>query len=272
MTDQREQDRLSFDPAEVARLYADIATRSSELAGKFLERHADGPVRPLAHDLGISKAFFEAWAHMLADPFRLAEAQMKLWQDYWSLWQRSVLKLMGHDAPAVAEPVRGDKRFKHEDWQNNFLYDYLKQSYLIAAKHLHRSIAGVSGLDEQTAKKVDFYTRQYIDALAPTNFVLTNPEALRETVATGGQNLVRGFANLLEDLTRGSGGQPKLRMTDEQAFRIGENIAVTPGKVVFQNELMQLIQYAPATPTVFRTPLLIIPPWINKYYILDLRE
>jgi polyhydroxyalkanoate synthase len=272
MTDQREQDKLTYDPAEMARLYADIASRSSELAGKFLERHADGEVRPLADDLGISKAFFEAWARMLANPFRLAEAQMNLWQDYWALWQRSMLKLMGHDAPAIAEPARGDRRFRHEDWQNNLFYDYIKQSYLIAAKHLHRSIAGVSGLDEQTAKKVDFYTRQYIDALAPTNFVLTNPEALRETVATGGQNLVKGFANLLEDLTRGSGGQLKLRMTDEQAFRIGENIAVTPGKVVFQNELMQLIQYAPATPTVFRTPLLIIPPWINKYYILDLRE
>jgi polyhydroxyalkanoate synthase len=272
MTDPLEQEKFKFDPAEVARLYADIATKSGELLGKFLERKPDGAVPPIADELGISKAFFEAWARMLTDPFRLAGAQIGLWNDYWSLWQRSMLKLMGQDTAPVVEPQRGDRRFKHDDWQNNFLYDYIKQSYLIAAKHLHASLAGVQGLDDHTAKKVDFYTRQYIDALAPTNFVLTNPEALRETMATGGQNLVKGFANLLEDLSRGNGAQLKLRMTDEQAFRVGENIALTPGKVIFQNDLMQLIQYAPSTKEVYKTPLLIIPPWINKYYILDLRE
>jgi polyhydroxyalkanoate synthase len=272
MGDPAEQEKLKFDPAELARLYADIAAKSGDLVGKLLEHKADGPARSMADELGVSKAFFEAWARMLSDPFRLAETQAKLWQDYWSLWQRSWLKLMGQDTPPVAEPLRGDRRFKHDDWQSNFIYDYIKQSYLIAAKHLHQSLAGVQGLDEHTARKVDFYTRQYIDALAPTNFVLTNPEAMRETVSTGGQNLIKGFANLLEDLKRGNGGQLKLKMTDEQAFKIGENIALTPGKVVFQNDLMQLIQYAPATEQVYRTPLLIIPPWINKYYILDLRE
>ena len=272
MGNQQEQDELKSGPAEVARLYADIATKSSEVLGKVLAQGPAGPGRSMADELGISKAFFEAWARMLADPLRLAQSQIELWQDYWSLWQRSMLQLMGQKAPPVAEPARTDRRFKHEDWQNNFLYDYLKQSYLIAARHLHQSLAGVQGLDEQTARKVDFYTRQYIDALAPTNFVATNPEVLRETVASGGQNLVKGFANLLEDLSRGNGSQVKLRMTDEQAFKVGENIAVTPGKVVFQNDLMQLIQYAPVTENVHRTPLLIIPPWINKYYILDLRE
>src|ERR1700682_278683 len=148
MGDPHEEDKLSYDPAEVARLYADIASKSGELLGKFLEHKPDGPARSMADELGISKAFFEAWARMLTDPFRLAETQMKLWQDYWSLWQHSVLKLMGQDAPAVAEPQRGDRRFKHEDWQNNFMYDYIKQSYLIAAKHLHQSLAGVRGLDE----------------------------------------------------------------------------------------------------------------------------
>ena len=271
MGDPSEQDQLKFDAAEVAQLYADIATRSSELLGQFLERNKDGHVRPIADELGISKAFFEAWARMLGDPMRIAETQMKLWQDYWSLWQTSVMKLMGQQSAPIAEPARGDRRFKHEDWQNNFLYDYIKQSYLIAAKHLHASIAGVEGLDGQTAKKVDFYTRQYIDALAPTNFVATNPEVMRETLASGGQNLVRGFANLLEDLARGNGNL-KLKMTDEEAFRVGGNIATTPGKVVFQNDLMQLIQYSPTTDTVYKRPLLIVPPWINKYYILDLRE
>src|SRR6185503_12505094 len=271
MGDQSGPDKTKFDTADAARVYADIATKSGELLSKFFEQHAGGALRPVADELGISKAFFEAWARMLTDPVRLAETQVKLWQDYWSLWQRSMFRMMGQDAPPVAQPSGGDRRCKHEDWQNNFLYDYVKQSYLIAAKHLHQTLAGVQGLDEQTAKKVDFYTRQYIDALAPSNFVMTNPEVMRETVSSGGQNLVRGFANLLDDLARGNGNGLKLRMTDESAFVLGQNIGVTPGKVVFQNDLMQLIQYAPTTDKVCKRPLLIIPPWINKYYILDLR-
>ncbi|HEX2826547.1 MAG TPA: class I poly(R)-hydroxyalkanoic acid synthase [Burkholderiales bacterium] len=272
MGDQSQQVELKFDPAEVARLYADIAARSGELLGKFMERQAEGQVRPMGDELGISKAFFEAWARMLTDPLRLAETGMKIWQDYVTLWQGSFMRMLGQQPAPVAEPARGDRRFKDEAWQNNFLYDYIKQSYLIAAKHLHSTLAGVQGLDEQTAKKVDFYTRQYIDALSPTNFVGTNPEVMRETLASGGQNLVRGFANLLEDLSRGNGERLKLRMTDEEAFKVGGNIATTQGKVVFQNDLMQLIQYSPTTETVYKRPLLIVPPWINKYYILDLRE
>ncbi len=132
-------------------------------------------------------------------------------------------------------------------------------------------MASVEGLDEHTKKKVDFFTRQYIDALAPSNFALTNPEVFRETVATGGQNLVKGLHNLLDDIERG-GGQLRISMTDAKAFELGVNIATTPGKVVFQNELMQLIQYEPSTKKQWKRPLLIIPPWINKYYILDLRE
>ena len=271
MSDQKEQDKMKFDPAEVARLYADIANKSGELLTRFIASGSGGPMR-MSDELGISKAFFEAWSRMLGDPMRIAENQVKLWQDYWSLWQHSMLRFMGQAPSPVAEAAQGDRRFKHQDWQSNFLYDYIKQSYLIAAKHLHQSLAGVQGLDEQTARKVDFYTRQYIDALSPSNFVFTNPEVVRETVASGGQNLVKGFANLLEDLTRSNGGGLKLKMTDERAFQLGENIAATPGKVVYQNDLMQLIQYTPTTEQVYRRPLLIIPPWINKYYILDLRE
>src|SRR5688572_21815974 len=202
MGDPKEQVELKFDPAEVARLYADIAAKSGELLSKYMERQAEGQVRPLADELGISKAFFEAWSLMLTDPVRLAETGVKVWQDYWSLWQSSMMKMWGQDSAPVAEPARGDRRFRHEAWENNFLYDYIKQSYLIAAKHLHSTLAGVQGLDEQTARKVDFYTRQYIDALSPSNFAFTNPEVMRETVASGAQNLLKGFSNLLEDLTR----------------------------------------------------------------------
>jgi polyhydroxyalkanoate synthase len=178
---------------------------------------------------------------------------------------------MGAQATPVAVPAKGDKRFKHEDWHEHFLFDYIKQSYLITARWMHDQVASVEGLDEPTKKKVDFFTRQYIDALAPSNFALTNPEVFRETVASGGQNLVKGLNNLLDDIERG-GGQLRISMTDAKAFELGVNIATTPGKVVFQNDLMQLIQYEPTTKKVWKRPLLVIPPWINKYYILDLRE
>ena len=261
----------AFDATEVARLYADIAAKSGRLVTQFLERSRNG-VPGVVDELGIAQAFFEAWSKLLADPLKLAQAQMKFWQDTASLWQHSLLKAMGHEAKPVAEPHHADRRFRHEDWERNFLYDYIKQSYLIAARHLHQTLGGVEGLDGQTSKKVDFYTRQYIDALSPSNFLLTNPEVLRETVASGGRNLVKGLNNLLGDMTRGGGDQIRLRMTDENAFQLGVNLATTPGKVVYQNDLLQLIQYYPANGTVFRRPLLIIPPWINKYYILDLRE
>jgi polyhydroxyalkanoate synthase len=262
----------SLDPAQIAHLYADIAQKSGQLVTQFLKNGKNGAGPAVADELGIAQAFFQAWTQLLTDPVKLAEANLKLWQDYAALWQSSWLKLMGQEAAPVAAPAPGDRRFKHEDWQQNFLYDYIKQSYLIAARHLHQTMGGVSGLDAHTAKKVDFYTRQYVDALAPSNFLLTNPEVVRETVASGGQNLVKGLNNLLEDLARGGGSKLRLRMTDERAFKLGENIATTPGSVVFQNDLIQLIQYRPAAGPVYRRPLLVIPPWINKYYILDLRE
>jgi polyhydroxyalkanoate synthase len=263
---------LALDAAAMAKLYADIAEKSGRLIGKFMSRAADKGMPAMNDELGIAKAFFDAWGLVFADPLRVAELQMKLWQDYLALWQNSMLKMMGQAAEPVAQPHKTDRRFRHDDWESNFLYDYVKQSYLIAARHLHHSLARVDGLDDKTAKKVDFYTRQYIDALSPSNFLLTNPEAMRETVNSGGQNLVKGLNNLLEDLSRGDGEQLKVRMTDSTAFSLGGNLATTRGKVVFQNDIMQLIQYEPLTEKVHATPLLIIPPWINKFYILDMRE
>src|SRR5207237_6646373 len=155
-------------------------------------------------------------------------------------------------------------------WTDNTLFDFIKQSYLLTARWLQGTVKDVEGIDERTARKVDFYTRQFIDAMAPSNFVLTNPEVLRATIESRGENLVHGLKNLLDDIERGK-GQLAISMTDPTAFKIGENVAASPGKVVYQNDLMQLIQYAPTTETVKKRPLLIIPPWINKFYILDLR-
>jgi polyhydroxyalkanoate synthase len=207
---------------------------------------------------------------LMSDPGRLVQAQLSLWQDYLQLWQSTAERFLGGETKPVAEPQPGDRRFKDSAWQENTLFDYIKQSYLLSARWLQSTVQQVEGLDEKTARKVDFYTRQFVDAIAPSNFVMTNPEVLRATIDSQGENLVNGLKHVLEDLDRGK-GRLMIRMTDLDAFKVGINIAITPGKVVFQNDLLQLIQYEPTTETVHRRPLLIIPPWINKYYILDLR-
>jgi polyhydroxyalkanoate synthase subunit PhaC len=260
-----------FDPVKLAESLASAAEKSARLMGDFASRNAGKQAAVASDELGLGKAFMELAAKMLANPARIAEGQINLWRDYMSLWQASMLRMIGAPAVPVAEPTRGDKRFRDAGWHEYVLFDYVKQSYLITARWLHEQVASVEGLSEPAKKKVDFFTRQYIDALAPSNFALTNPEVFRETVASGGQNLVRGLINLLDDIERGN-GQLRISMTDTKAFELGVNIATTPGKVVFQNELMQLIQYEPTTARTWKRPLLIMPPWINKYYILDLRE
>ena len=270
-TDTTDTSAASLDPVALAESLASAAEKSAKVIGEFASRNAKSGASLPSDELGLGKAFMELAAQMLSNPARMAESQLNLWWDYMSLWQGSMLRLMGGQAEPVAVPSKGDKRFKHEDWHEHFLFDYIKQSYLITARWLHDEVASVEGLDEQTKKKVNFFTRQYIDALAPSNFALTNPEVFRETISSGGQNLVKGLNNLLDDIERG-GGQLKISMTDDKAFELGVNIATSPGKVVFQTELMQLIQYEPSTKKTFKRPLLVIPPWINKYYILDLRE
>jgi polyhydroxyalkanoate synthase len=256
---------------ELAKVCQSVAERSSKILGDFVQKQAEGMSSAVRDEMGIAKAFMDLYARMAADPAMMATASMNLWLDYMRLWQSSWMKLFGVDTGPVAEPDKGDARFKDEDWSKNFLFDLIKQSYLISARHLRQAVAKVDGLPEDSEKKVAFFTRQYVDALSPSNFLLTNPQVLRETVASGGQNLVRGLNNLLADIEKG-GGKLRISMTDESAFQLGRNVATTPGKVVHQTELMQLIQYAPTTEQVYRRPLVIIPPWINKYYILDLRE
>ena len=258
-------------PEELAREFAEITRHSQRLVNDFLTRAQHGKAALPADDLGVTNAFVDLAGKLMANPMQLAEAQMRMWHDYARLWHGAMSRFLGEKPGPVAEPSKSDTRFKSEVWENNFLFDYIKQSYLIAAQNIQTTVAQVQGLDPQTARKTQFFTRQFVDALAPTNFLFTNPEALKATVDSGGRNLIEGLHNLLEDLERG-GGQLAISMTDTSAFKLGENVATAPGKVVYQNDLIQLIQYAPSTETVWKTPLLIIPPWINKYYILDLRE
>ncbi|HEY5762265.1 MAG TPA: class I poly(R)-hydroxyalkanoic acid synthase [Rhodocyclaceae bacterium] len=258
-------------PADVATAYAEVAQRASRLLTQVIEKKTKAGVAPPADELGIARAFMDLSSRLLSNPYQLAQSQMNMMWDYFSLWQHSTLKMMGMPLTPIAAPEKADKRFKDEEWEQHFLFDFMKQSYLIAARHIHDTVSNVEGLDSHTQDKVNFFTRQYIDALSPSNFALTNPEVFRETVKSHGQNLVKGFSNLLEDIEKGD-GQLRISMTDTTAFEMGKNIATTPGKVVFENELFQLIHYVPSTEKQHKRPLLIVPPWINKYYILDLRE
>jgi len=257
------------DPALLTRNMANIASRSQRIVMEFLKRQGNGAL-PGIDPLNIGGAFLAMTARLMANPVGLMQAQVAFWQDYMLLWQNTARRLLGAAAEPVVTPAPGDRRFRHEDWHENEVFDFIKQSYLLSARYIQTLVRQVEGLDEKTAQKLDFYTRQFVDAMAPTNFVLTNPEVLRRTIETGGENLVRGLNNLLADLERGK-GRLQIKMTDYEAFRVGENIATTPGSVVFRNELIELIQYDPATEEVLKRPLLIVPPWINKYYILDLR-
>ena len=220
--------------------------------------------------LNLAPTVFELMTRMVANPTSVLQAQFSLWQHYIDLWQNTSKKLLGHDVDPVIKPDSADRRFRDPAWDDDAVFDFVKQSYLLTARWLTHLVEGVDGLDDKTRQKLDFYTRQFVDAMAPNNFVATNPEVLRVTLESGGDNLLRGFNHLLEDLDRGK-GKLAIKMTDPDAFEVGKNIATTPGKVVFQTDLMQLIQYQPTTAKVHKRPLLIIPPWINKFYILDLR-
>jgi len=249
--------------------FKDIATRSQKLLQDFSQRcqvEGQQPTDPLH----LTQTFMDFTAKMLADPNRLVQAQVELWQQYMKLWQVTAQRMMGQAVEPVAEPARGDKRFNDPAWKDEVVFDYLKQSYLLTARWLQGTIKEVEGVDEKTARKVDFYTRQFIDAVSPSNFAMTNPQVVKATVESKGENLLKGLQNLLGDLERGRGNL-LIRQTDMDAFKVGGNVATSPGKVVYQNDIIQLVQYAPATEEVYEVPLLIVPPWINKFYILDLK-
>jgi len=270
--DPTTEDKTNFrlpDPAVVSRTMADVAERGQRIVTDFLKRQgSEGSATP--DPLNIGSAFLEMTTRLMANPARLMQAQIGFWQDYLTLWQNTARRMMGDSARSVIEEPKTDRRFKDDAWRENEVFDFIRQSYLLSARFFTNVVHGMEGLDHKTAQKVDFYTRQFVDAMSPSNFLMTNPEVLRRTAETGGENLLKGLSNLLADLERGK-GQLRIRMTDETKFRVGENIAVTPGKVIFRNDLMELLQYTPVTETVLKRPLLIIPPWINKYYILDLR-
>jgi polyhydroxyalkanoate synthase subunit PhaC len=217
----------------------------------------------------VVKTLGHVGEYWLADPQRTVELQTRLGKAYLDLWAVAAKRLAGEDAAPVAVPAPSDKRFADPEWSSNQFYDFLKQAYLLTASWANQLVADAADLDPHTKRKAEFYMRQLANALSPSNFVLTNPELLRETFSSNAENLVRGMGMLAEDIEAGH-GHLRIRQSDASMFEVGRNLATTPGKVIFQNDLMQLIQYAPATASVLKRPLLIVPPWINKYYVLDL--
>ena len=207
--------------------------------------------------------------YWLKDPQRAVELQFGLGRSYLDLWAGAVKRMAGEKPEPVAEPSPKDKRFADPEWSSNQFFDFLKQAYLLTVKWADHLVKDAQGLDPMTQQKAEFYVRQIVNAIAPSNFVLTNPELLRETLASNAENLARGMHMLAEDIAAG-GGDLRIRQSNTDSFEVGRDLAITPGKVIFQNDLIQLIQYTPTTESVLQRPILIVPPWINKFYVLDL--
>ena len=264
-------DRLThLDREKFTRNMLLVAEQSQRLIGDFLKRWAAreslGPLDPL----NVSGAFFALLKAMSEDRGTVLDSQVRFWRDWMGLWEVTARRMLGETkvAPVIA-PTASDRRFRDADWQQNEIFDFIKQSYLLAANALQSMVAHLNGIPKGERHRVEFYTRQFADAFAPTNFPLTNPEVVRATLASNGENLVKGLGNLIADIERGR-GELAIRQSAD-GFVLGENIATAPGKVVFRNRLIELLQFDPTTAEVHARPLLIFPPWINKFYILDLR-
>lgn len=259
-----------------AEAFAMNVARAMESGGKalaaYLKPRESGEVqdRPPAELTEVVKTFTSVAEYWLSDSSRASDLQTKLAKDYLDLWGSAARRMAGQDAPPAIAPSPRDKRFADPEWKSNQFFDFVMQLYLLTTKWAQELVRDADGLDPHTRRKAEFYIQQVTNAISPSNFVLTNPEVLRETMASSGENLARGLKMLAEDIAAGK-GMLKIRQSNPDNLVVGVNMATTPGKVIFQNEMMQLIQYSPTTEKVLRTPLLIVPPWINKFYILDLK-
>jgi len=257
----------------VETLSANLARAAVTAQGAIAEaalRQADRPAALTPDPFHVAPALNEVMTRLAAQPDRIMRAQADLFGQYMDLWQSAARRAAGEEVTPVVTPASGDKRFNDPDWATNPMFDLMKQSYLLSSNWLNNLVAEVEGVDPATKRRVEFFTKMLTDAFSPSNFLMSNPAALREIVQTRGQSLVRGMENFAADLERGD-GQLAISQTDLAKFKVGENVATAPGKVVYQNDILQLLQFNPSTETVCEIPLLIFPPWINKFYILDLR-
>lgn len=257
----------------IEKLSVNLARAAMTAQGAFAEaalRQADRPAALSPDPFHVGPALNEVFGKLASQPDRLMRAQADLYSRYMDLWQNSAKRMTGESPEPIVSHAASDKRFNDKDWSDNPVFDVMKQSYLLTSNWLNNLVSGVDDVDPLTKRRVEFFMKMMTDAIAPTNFLASNPAALREVIETGGESLVRGMENFAEDLERG-GGKLAISQTDAEQFIVGENVATAPGKVIFQNDILQILQFAPTTEQVHDIPLLIFPPWINKFYIMDLR-
>jgi poly[(R)-3-hydroxyalkanoate] polymerase subunit PhaC len=260
------------DPERFALNLARMIEEAGKAAAAWAEPREKGEVRDSVAEpvADMVKTFSKLSEYWLSDPARALEAQTRLFSGYMNVWANTIRKAGStEEVEDAIAPARGDKRFQDPDWGKNAFFDFLKQTYLVTSRWAADLVEHADGLDERTRHKAGFYVKQIANAISPSNFILTNPELFRETVASDGENLVRGMRMLAEDIEAGK-GDLKLRQADNSSFEVGRNLATTPGKVVGRSDVAEILQYQPTTETVLKRPLLICPPWINKFYILDL--
>src|SRR4029079_7022850 len=262
----------SFNAEAFAMNIAKAMETSGQALAAYLKPRENGDLKDKPpNEIGeVIKTFAAVAAYWLSDRERASHLQVKMATAYLDLWGSTVRRMAGEQVAPAIEPSPRDKRFKDPEGKTNKFFDFVMHLYLLTTHWAHELVRSADGIDPHTRKKAEFYVQQITNAISPSNFVLTNPEVLRETLASNGDNLVRGMKMLAEDIEAGH-GTLRIRQSDPSNLVVGVNMATTPGKVIYQNELMQLIQYTPTTETVLRTPLLIVPPWINKFYILDLK-
>ena len=265
---------LSSDQRDMLeKLSANLARAALTAQGAIAEaalRQAERPAALQPDPFHVAPALTDVMGRLASQPDRMVRAQADLFQQYLELWQSAARRAGGESVEPVVRPDKGDKRFNDPDWAENPVFDVIKQSYLLTSNWLNSLVSQVQDVDPIAKRRVEFFMKMLTDAFSPSNFLVSNPAALREAMQTQGASLLKGMENFADDLTRG-GGQLAISQTDYQMFKIGENVATAPGKVVFQNEVLQLLQFNPTTEQVHEIPLLIFPPWINKFYILDLR-
>ncbi len=260
------------DPEEFARNLARAIEEGGRALAAYLKPREEGqaPADAIAEQISeIMKTVGQISEYWSSDPARMMEAQTRLWGNYLTIWNAALRRTAGEEPEQQLAPAANDKRFADPQWSNNPMFDALKQLYLATSRWAQELVEGAEGVDEHTRHKARFYIEQINNALAPTNFPMTNPEVLRETATSNAGNLVKGMHMLADDIEAGRGSL-KIRQSDSSYFSVGGNIANTPGKVIYQNDVCQIIQYASTTDTVRKRPLLIVPPWINKFYVLDL--
>ncbi|MCA3564286.1 MAG: class I poly(R)-hydroxyalkanoic acid synthase [Methylocystis sp.] len=251
------------------------AARMVEEAGKVAAAYirpreaGEKALAPAAEANDMVKTLGKVAEHWMSEPARAIEAQASIASSMMALWSNTLQKMNGENPAPIAEADPKDARFKDPEWSENPYFDFLKQAYLVTTRWADGLVEKADALDEHTRHKAGFYVKQMAGALSPSNFVPTNPELLRTTLQENGENLVRGLKMMAEDVEAGH-GDLKIRQSQTEGFEVGVNMATTPGKVVFRNGLIELIQYTPTTGHVLKVPLVIVPPWINKFYILDL--